>query len=82
MKLLLLTIVGLFATVSTQEKYADVSDSVTDMLLSLTSKGTGFNSVHSKFGALASTMDSKSKASSKDVQSSVLDLLNGIEKHA
>jgi hypothetical protein len=27
-------------------------------------------------------MDSKSKASSKDVQSSVLDLLNGIEKHA
>ena len=82
MKLLLAIIAALclLATTATQ-KYSDLSDTVTDMLLGLSTKGSGFSSVHSKIGALASNMDSK-QANGKTVQSSVLDLLNGLEQHA
>jgi hypothetical protein len=83
MKFLLLAIAGLcLHSVSAQQKYSDLSDSVTQMLLGLTTKGTGYSDVHSKIGALTNNMDSKSAASSNTIQSSVLDLLNGIEKHA
>lgn len=79
--LIFLLAVVCFATAT--QKYSDLSDSVTEMLLGLSTKGSGagFSSVHSKIGTLASNMDSKN-ANGKTVQSSVLDLLNGLEQHA
>jgi hypothetical protein len=80
MKFLLIAIAALCLNVSAQQKYSDMSDSLTEMLLGAT-KGTGFSSVQSKIGALTSNMDNKGTSSSK-IQSSVLDLLNVIEQKA
>jgi hypothetical protein len=82
MKFLLLALAAVCLHSVSGQKYAELSDSFTEVLLGLSTKGTGFNDLHSKIGALTSNMDSKSAASSNTIQSSVLDLLNGIEKHA
>ena len=83
MKFLLIALGAIcLSSVSAQQKYSDLSDSVTDLLLGMSTKGTGFSSFHSQVGALATNMDSKAPASSDAIKSSVLDLLNGIEKHA
>lgn len=52
MKFLLVAIIVLCVyTVSTQQKYSDLSDSFTEMLLG-TTKGNGFGSVHTKINSL------------------------------
>lgn len=81
MKFLLVAIAALCLSVSAQQKYSDMSDSFTNMLLD-TTKGSKFSSVQSKIGALTSNMDNKNGASSSKIQSSVIDLLNVIEQKA
>lgn len=81
MKFLIAILAALCLLATAQQKYSDLSDSVTEMLLGLSTKGSGFSSVHSKIGALASNMDSKN-TNGKTIQTSVLDLLNGLEQHA
>lgn len=59
-------------------KYSDLSDSFTDLLLSLPKNG-GFNDFQGKLGSLASNIDSKT-SSNDQVQNSVIDFFSALEK--
>ena len=77
MKLLILTLL----LVATLCSYSDLSDSFTDLLLSLSSNKNSFNQFQNKLGNLAQNIDSKSSSNSQ-VQSSVIDLFTALEGQA
>lgn len=62
-------------------KYSDLSDSFTDLLLSLSGKGNAFNDFQNKLGNLAVNIDSKDTSNAK-VQNSVIDLFSALEAQA
>lgn len=62
-------------------KYSDLSDSFTDLLLSLSNNKNSFNNFQDKLGNLAINIDSKSTSNSQ-VQSSVIDLFSALETQA
>lgn len=58
MKFILLAFL-IFSTLCAQEKYSDLSDSFTNLLLSLSSNGNAFSNFQNKLGSLAENIDSK-----------------------
>lgn len=77
MKLFLLALVLVCAFCNTG-KYSDLSDSFTNLLLSISSNGNAFSNFQGKLGNLTSNIDSTT-ASSENVQSSVLDFISLLE---
>ena len=80
MKYLLLALFFI-AAICADGKYSDLSDSFTDLLLSLSSNKSSFNNFQDKLGNLALNIDSKSTSNSQ-VQSSVIDLFSALENQA
>lgn len=79
MKFLVLALLVVYAlTQDPPSKYVDQSNSLTDLLLNLSSNGTAFSSFQTKLGSLASNMDS-STVNSRDVKSSVIDLFSVLD---
>lgn len=64
MKLILIA-VFIIATLSNTGRYSDMSDSFTNMLLSISSDGNAYSNFQGKLGNLASNIDSSSASSEK-----------------
>ena len=80
MRLILLALY-VFAIFCADGKYSDLSDSFTDLLLSMSGKGNAFNDFQNKLGNLAVNIDSKD-TSNENVQNSVIDLFSALEAQA
>lgn len=76
--LLLVLILSVFCD---EGKYSDLSDSFTDILLSLGGKGNAFTDFQNKLGNLAVNIDSKDTTTDA-VQHSVIDLFSALEAQA
>jgi hypothetical protein len=61
-----------------QGKYSDMSDSFTNLLLSISNNGKAYSNFQGKLGNLATNIDSSSATPAK-VQSSVFDMLGALE---
>ena len=70
-----------FAIFCADGKYSDLSDSFTDLLLSLSGKGNALNDFQNKLGNLAVNIDSKD-TSNQNVQHSVIDLFSALESQS
>lgn len=77
MKIILLVLL-VISTLCADGKYSDLSDSFTNLLLSLSSNGNAFSNFQDKLGNLAQNIDSKNTSNQK-VQSSVIDLFSALE---